>query len=83
MRPTPIRRRWKLLLNSYSPLVTNEDGSLDLYLSPKRAETMTAENSLPTPDGAPFSLTLRTYVPKALVKDGQWFPALVTLLEMT
>jgi hypothetical protein len=44
---------------------------------------MTAENSLPTPDGAPFSLTLRTYVPKALVKDGQWFPALVTLLEMT
>jgi hypothetical protein len=69
------------LLNSYSSLVTNEDGSLDLYFSLKRIEDTQAENSLPTPDGAPFSLTLRTYVPKEAVKQGKLFPASVTLLE--
>ena len=65
-------------LNSYSRLVTNEDGSLDLYFSPEHLESRPAENWLPTPKGAAFSLTLRTYVPKNIVKQGQWFPEPLT-----
>jgi hypothetical protein len=61
-------------LNSYSILQTNEDGSLDLYFSPERTEDIVERNWLPTPRGAMFSLTLRTYVPKDVVKRGQWFP---------
>ncbi len=68
-------------LNSYSPLVENEDGSLDLFFSPERAEDMPAPNWLPTPAGAAFSLTLRTYVPKEIVKQGQWFPVPVEITE--
>lgn len=67
-------------LNSDSPLVTNEDGSLDLYFSPERTEDMHAQNWLPTPMGAAFSLTLRTYVPKDVVKQGKWFPPSVKMI---
>jgi hypothetical protein len=28
-------------------------------------------------DGKPFSLTFRTYVPKDVVKRGEWFPPAV------
>jgi len=68
-------------LNSYSPLAKNQDGSLDLYLSPVRRDDMPLENWLPTPDGASFSLTLRTYVPKNVVRQGEWFPVPVILLD--
>ena len=67
-------------LNSYSPLVLNQDGSLDLYFSPERYENIPVENWLPTPEGAAFSLTLRTYVPQDAVKQGQWFPPPLTKL---
>ena len=35
-------------------------------------------NWLPSTDGKPFSLTFRTYVPKDVVKRGEWQPAPVT-----
>lgn len=31
------------------------------------------DNWLPTPGGEAFSLTLRTYVPEDVVKQGKWF----------
>lgn len=68
-------------LNSYSPLVFNDDGSLDLYFSSARAENMPLENWLPTPDGAAFSLTVRTYVPKDIVRQGLWFPPPVAVIK--
>lgn len=58
--------------NSYSELKDNTDGSLSIQISAEKAEQKS--NWLPAPDGKPFSLTLRTYVPKELVKRGEWFP---------
>ena len=34
-------------------------------------------NWLPSPEGKPFSLTFRTYVPKEIVKRGEWTPPAV------
>ena len=34
-------------------------------------------NWLPTAPGKPFSLTWRTYMPKEIVKQGNWFPPAV------
>ena len=35
-------------------------------------------NWLPSPQGKPFSLTFRTYVPKDIVKRGEWTPPPMT-----
>lgn len=69
--PNPANR---FNLNSYSPLVNNPDGSLDLLFSPSPPDGPLYENWLPTPEGRPFSLTLRTYVPRDVVRRGEWFP---------
>ncbi|MGI9372740.1 MAG: DUF1214 domain-containing protein [Hyphomicrobiales bacterium] len=61
-------------LNSYSSLVENDDGSLDLFFSTDHTAAEHVPNWLPTPDNSCFSLTLRTYVPKEAVKQGDWFP---------
>lgn len=61
-------------LNSYSPLEFGDDGSLDLYCSPVAPDGPRRANWLPTPDGHPFSLTFRTYIPRANVRAGEWFP---------
>jgi hypothetical protein len=51
-------------------LVTNPDGSLDLYLQ-HDAPTGHDANWLPTPAG-PFSLSLRLYLPQASATDGSY-----------
>ncbi|HZE52365.1 MAG TPA: DUF1214 domain-containing protein [Bradyrhizobium sp.] len=38
-------------------------------------------NWLPAPDGKPFSLTFRAYVPKDVVKRGEWGPVAVTMVR--
>jgi hypothetical protein len=38
-------------------------------------------NWLPSPEGKPFSLTLRTYVPKPQVIKGEWTPPPVTRVK--
>lgn len=38
-------------------------------------------SALPSPAGKPFSLTFRTYVPRDVVKRGEWQPAPVTKLS--
>jgi len=61
-------------LNSYSGLKIESDGSLKILVASKPKATVPKSNWLPSADGKGFSLTLRTYVPKNIVKGGDWFP---------
>lgn len=60
--------------NSYSRLKENTDGSLTIQISTNPSDGVPESNWLPAPQGTPFSLTFRTYVPKDIVKNGEWFP---------
>jgi hypothetical protein len=69
--PNPLSR---FNLNSYSPLKNESDGSLKIAIGPKAVAGVAESNWLPAPEGKPFSLTFRTYVPKDAVKRGEWAP---------
>lgn len=69
--PNPLHR---FNFNSDSGLKSETDGSLRILFANKPGTSVPESNWLPTPDGKDFSLTLRTYVPKDLVKRGEWFP---------
>lgn len=60
--------------NSYSALERGGDGGLSLFIAPAESDAFPSANWLPSADGKPFSLTFRTYVPKEVVKAGDWFP---------
>jgi hypothetical protein len=60
--------------NSDSGLKSEADGSLKILLATKPSADVPECNWLPSAAGKGFSLTLRTYVPKELVKRGEWFP---------
>lgn len=60
--------------NSDSGLKNEANGSLKILISSKSNSSVPESNWLPSPDGKGFSLTLRTYVPKDIVKRGEWFP---------
>ena len=64
--------------NSYSKLAKEPDGSLKIAIGPKAIADVPESNWLPAPPGKPFSLTFRTYVPKDVVKLGQWAPPAVS-----
>ncbi len=73
------------LLNRYvlrpaSPGLTFEkDGSLSLTVANVKPDGVPQGNWLPAPDG-PFIVVLRTYLPQAKLRSGDWFPpALVSL----
>ena len=76
MVPNPLNR---FNLNSHSPLKSETDGSLKIAMGPKPVAGVAESNWLPSPEGKPFSLTFRTYVPKEVVKRGEWSPPAVTL----
>ena len=76
--PNPLNR---FHLNNFSPLRKEADGSLKLAFGPKPVAGVPEANWLPTPEGKPFSLTFRTYVPKDIVKRGEWQPAPVTMVR--
>ena len=76
--PNPLNR---FNFNSYSPLQRERDGSLKISIGPKPVQGIAESNWLPSPAGKPFSLTFRTYVPKDIVKRGEWAPPAVTLLK--
>jgi len=63
--------------NTYSNLKKEADGSLKIGVGPKPVAGVPESNWLPSAEGKPFSLTFRTYVPKAVVKNGEWQPAAV------
>ncbi|NEI73155.1 DUF1214 domain-containing protein [Rhizobium lusitanum] len=60
--------------NSVAPPRSEADGSLRIFLAAKARGDIPEANLLPSPEGKPFSLTFRTYVPKDVVKRGEWFP---------
>lgn len=76
--PNPLNR---FNFNSYSPLQRERDGSLKISIGPNPVQAVAESNWLPSPAGKPFSLTFRTYVPKDIVKRGEWAPPAVTLLK--
>ena len=60
--------------NSDSGLKNEADGSLRILIASEHNSMVPESNWLPAPDGKGFSLTLRIYVPKDVVKRGEWFP---------
>lgn len=60
--------------NGVAPPPSEPDGSLRIHLAPESGPGVPESNWLPTPEGRPFSLTFRTYVPTDVVKRGDWFP---------
>ncbi len=74
--PVPNRLD-RFVLSTYSNVETNPAGSLTLVLAPNPVAGIPEANWLPTAPGKPFSLTWRTYIPKEIVKQGNWFPPAV------
>ena len=75
--PNPLDR---FLLNSYSRLVCERDGVLRMFVGPRPPQGVPESNWLPAPDGKPFLLTMRAYVPNDAMTRGEWFPpALATV----
>ena len=64
--------------NNHSPLQKEADGSLKIGIGPKAPAGVPESNWLPSPEGKPYSLTFRTYVPKPQVLAGEWHPPAVT-----
>ncbi len=60
-------------LNGNSPLMTNADGSLDLYIQQKSPGPDKESNWLPAPPGR-FLLKLRLYQPDVTAISGAWKP---------
>ena len=73
--PNPLNR---FHLNNFSLLAKEADGSLKIAIGPKPVAGVRESNWLPSPEGKPFSLTFRAYVPKDIVKRGEWQPVPVT-----
>lgn len=69
--PNPLNR---FLLNKYSPLKYNPDGSLTLVYSPTRPTKYPVSNWLPTKAGENYNFTFRFYGPSKDVTDGKYFP---------
>lgn len=67
--------------NSDSALKSETDGSLKILFAAKPNAAVPESNWLPSAPGKGFSLTLRTYVPKDLVKRGEWFPPAIKRLK--
>ena len=58
-------------LTNISPLTTNPDGSIDLYLQPTQPSTAAqAANWIPTPKGQGFEVTWRLFAPDASAVSG-------------
>jgi hypothetical protein len=76
--PNPLSR---FNFNTYSPLKVEADGSLKIGIGPKPVVDVPESNWLPAPDGKLFSLTFRTYVPKDMVKRGEWQPVPVAMVK--
>ena len=76
MVPNSINR---YQISNSSTLVSNLDGSVDIYLQAAPPDTSLENNWLPTPDGAGFEVMWRLLAPKPVeiesVLDGSgWQP---------
>ena len=71
--PNPIGRY--SLGTKNQDLVRDADGSLTVYVQPQApSDPALRANWLPTPEGAAFSLYVRTYWPEEAILDGTWTP---------
>jgi len=75
----PINR-YNLGSMSDPPLITNPDGSIDIYIQRDSPDPAGTPNWLPAPAGGNFSLTLRLYWPKESVVDKSWAPPAIQLV---
>lgn len=73
--PNPLKR---YNFNSNSKLALEADGSLKIGVGPKPVAGVPETNWLPSPQGQPFSLTFRAYVPKPAARQGEWTPPALT-----
>ena len=64
--------------NTYSGLKPEADGSLKIAIGPKPVDGVPESNWLPSAEGKPFTLTFRSYLPKASVINEKWQPPAVT-----
>jgi hypothetical protein len=76
----PINR-YNLGSMSNPPLVTNPDGSLDIYIQRDVPDSGNTPNWLPAPASGNFSMTLRLYWPKESVVDKSWVPPAIQIVE--
>ena len=67
--------------NNVSKLAHEPDGGLKIAIGPRPVDGIAESNWLPSPEGKPFSLTLRIYVPKDVVLHGEWNPPPVTQVK--
>jgi hypothetical protein len=67
--------------NSRSQFEYEPDGSLKLYLAGDRPEGAPESNWLPAPQGKPFTLNLRMYVPKPEVLTGDYYVPPIQLAD--
>ncbi len=74
--PVPNRLD-RFMLSTHSSVEKNPDGSLTLVLGPEPVAGVPEANWLPTAPGKLFSLNWRAYVPKEIVRQGNWFPPAV------
>jgi len=74
--PVPNRLD-RFMLSTHSNTHKNHDGSLTLVLGPEPVARVPEANWLPTAPGKLFSLNWRAYVPKEVVRRGEWFPPAV------
>lgn len=76
----PINR-YNLGSMSNPPLLTNPDGSVDIFIQRDPPEAAKITNWLPAPASGNFSLTLRLYWPKESVVDKSWVPPAIQMVE--
>lgn len=67
--------------DSSSKLALAPDGSLKIAIGPKPVPGVPEANWLSSPEGRPFSLAFRAYVPTNAVKRGEWAPPAVKVVR--
>jgi len=73
--------RYTLGSLSDPPLLTNPDGSIDIYIQRDTPDSAKLPNWLPSPASGIFSLTLRLYWPKETVINKEWVPPAIQMVE--
>jgi hypothetical protein len=74
------RARWAAMTDDPTHLA-QIDRVLEDMRKPKPVAGVPESNWLPSAEGKPFSLTFRTYVPKDIVRRGDWVPPAVTRVD--
>jgi hypothetical protein len=67
--------------NNRSKFEYGPDGSLKLYLASELPKGVPESNWLPSPNGKPFTLNLRTYVPNKEVLSGEYYVPPIERIE--